>query len=87
MPNDRFEDFSWEALLRAAAALQRLIPDATLVGRTAAALFADHIIPDVRARFAELLSLLEQREAWTTARVRKPDGRLPPDSKPAQTSL
>lgn len=70
----------FDDVLRAAAALQRLIPEATLVGGSAAALFAghrrsedaDHIVADLRSRFDDLLTLLEQREDWTTARAQRP---------------
>lgn len=46
----------WEQLLSAAAHLQEILPDATLVGGTAVAIFAqhrlsrdaDHVLPDLR---------------------------------------
>ena len=59
----------WEQLLSAAAHLQEILPDATLVGGTAVAIFAkhrvshdtDHVLPDLRLRFDEVLA---QLEAW-----------------------
>jgi hypothetical protein len=70
----------WEALLIAASALQRLLPEAVLVGGTAAALRAghrvsldaDHVIPDLRTRFDAVLAELEGAAGWTTARVTRP---------------
>lgn len=70
----------WEQLLSAAAHLQRILPGATLVGGTAAAIFAkhrishdaDHVLPDLRARFDEVLAELESVAGWRTARVKRP---------------
>lgn len=70
----------WERLLSAARHLQRLLPDAVLVGGTAAALHAghrisldgDHVVRDLRERFDEVLALLESAAGWYTARVRRP---------------
>lgn len=53
----------WDDLLRAAARLQRIVPDAVLVGGTAAAEFArhrmsfddDHVVADLRDRFDSVL--------------------------------
>jgi hypothetical protein len=49
------KSFSWEALLSSAARLQKILPEAILVGGTAAALYAhhrvsldaDHVAPDL----------------------------------------
>ena len=57
----------WEQLLSAAAHLQEILPDATLVGGTAVAIFArhrvsrdaDHVLPDLRVRFDDVLAQLE----------------------------
>lgn len=73
-------EIDWEAVLRAAAELQKLVPGAVLVGGTAAALHArhrlsldaDHVIADLRQRFAELLQMLEARSDWVTNRVQPP---------------
>ena len=70
----------WEALLSSAAHLQRIVPEAVLVGGTAAASFAhhrvsmdhDHTLTDLRTRFDEVLATLESVAGWKTARVRRP---------------
>ncbi len=70
----------WEQLLSAAAHLQQLVPGATLVGGTAAAIFArhrvsydaDHVVSDLRKRFDEVLAQLESVAGWRTARVQRP---------------
>ncbi len=69
----------WEQVLSAAAHLQDL-PDATLGGGTAVAIFtqhrlsrdADHVLPDLRVRFDEVLAQLEAVAGWRTARVKRP---------------
>src|SRR4030095_6398171 len=70
----------WEHLLSAAAHLQEILPNATLVGGTAVAIFAQHrvshdadnVVPDVRLRFDEVLAQLEAVAGWRTARVKRP---------------
>src|SRR5918997_1261609 len=70
----------WEQLLSAAAHLQEILPDATLVGGTAVAIFAqhrlsrdaDHVLPDLRNRFDDVLAQLEAVAGWRTARVKRP---------------
>jgi len=70
----------WERLLTSAARLQRILPDAILVGGTAAALYADHrisrdtdhVLMDLRERFDEVLAQLESVAGWKTARIKKP---------------
>src|ERR1051325_9520225 len=70
----------WEQLLSAAAHLQEILPNATLVGGTAVAIFAqhrlsrdaDHVVPDLRHRFDEVLEQLEAVAGWHTARVKRP---------------
>jgi hypothetical protein len=70
----------WERLLGAAARLQGILPDATLVGGTAAALQAghrqsidaDHVVADLAGRFDEVLAELESAAGWKTARVKRP---------------
>src|SRR5215208_3122156 len=70
----------WEQLLSAAAHLQEILPDATLVGGTAVAIFAqhrlsrdaDHVLPDLRTTFDEVLAQLEAVAGWRTARVKRP---------------
>jgi hypothetical protein len=68
------------AVLEAAVRLQELVPDAVLVGGTAAALHAghrqslddDHVVADLRERYDEVLAVLEQTDGWVTARVKRP---------------
>lgn len=70
----------WEQLLSAAAHLQEILPDATLVGGTAVAIFAqhrlsrdaDHVLPDLRDKFDDVLAQLESVAGWRTARVKRP---------------
>jgi len=70
----------WEDVLSAAAHLQQVLPGTTLVGGTAAAIFAkhrvshdaDHVLPDLRRRFDEILAQLESVAGWRTARVQRP---------------
>lgn len=65
-------------VLAAAARLQEILPDAVLVGESAAAHHAghrvslddDHVLRDLRERFDEVLRSLEETEGWVTARVR-----------------
>lgn len=78
MPPDMLPD--WDELLSAAARLQQLLPDAVLVGGTAAAVHAghryshdaDHVLTDLKSRFDEVLQALESVAGWQTARVRRP---------------
>lgn len=68
----------FSAVLAAAERLQQVVPDAVLVGGTAAALYAhhrvsfgdDHILADLRDRFDHVLTCLEDSAGWVTARVR-----------------
>jgi len=70
----------WERVLSAAARLQRTLPDAVLVGGTAAAIYAGHrfsraadpVITDLRQRFDRVLVDLESVAGWKTARVQRP---------------
>jgi hypothetical protein len=67
----------WELVLSAAARLQRILPDAVLVGGTASATHrfsadADHVLTDLRTRFDQVLSDLEAVAGWKTARVQRP---------------
>lgn len=78
MPNAPMPE--WDALLSSVAHLQRILPDAVLVGGTAAALYAhhrvsvdhDHTLGDLKPRFDDVLAQLESVAGWKTARVRRP---------------
>lgn len=78
MPTDTLPD--WELVLSSAAQLQRILPDAVLVGGTASALYAqhrfsrdaDHVLADLKTRFDEVLATLESVAGWKTARVQRP---------------
>jgi len=78
MPNASLPD--WEKVLTSAAHLQRILPEAVLVGGTAAALYAghrfsadaDHVLPDLAQRFDRVLADLECVAGWKTARVQRP---------------
>jgi len=70
----------WDDVLAAAARLQALLPDAVLVGGSAASAHAghrvslddDHVLVDLRERFDDVLAQLEHDESWITARVNRP---------------
>jgi hypothetical protein len=80
MPTNTVPLPDWERVLSAAAHLQRVIPDAVLVGGTASAIHAghrmsrdaDHVVIDLRERFDEVLMQLESVAGWKTARVQRP---------------
>lgn len=64
-------------VLESAAQLQDVIPDAVLVGGSAAALYAgqresvdhDHVLADLQDRFEVVLEAMESTEGWVTNRV------------------
>ncbi|OYT90569.1 MAG: hypothetical protein CFE43_17685 [Burkholderiales bacterium PBB3] len=70
----------WELVLSSAARLQRILPEAVLVGGTASAIHAahrfsrdaDHVLTDLRSRFDAVLNELESVAGWRTARVQRP---------------
>lgn len=78
MPNAPLPE--WDALLSSVAHLREILPEAVLVGGTAAAIYAhhrvsvdhDHTLGDLRGRFDEVLAQLESVAGWKTARVRRP---------------
>jgi len=80
MPKITSEPPEWEEVLSSAAHLQRILPDAVLVGGTAAAIYAghrlstdaDHVLTNLRERFDQVLAELESVAGWKTARVRPP---------------
>lgn len=65
-------------VLESAAHLQQLVPDAVLVGGSAAALYAghrlsvdhDHVLADLADRFDLVLDAIESEDGWVTNRVR-----------------
>lgn len=71
---------SFKHVLQAAAELQARVPDAVLVGGTAAAIHAshrvsfddDHVLTDLTERFDQILEALESSDGWITARVQRP---------------
>lgn len=62
-------------VLESAARLQAVVPDAVMVGGSAAALWAshrtsfDHVLADLNARFGTVLEAIEATEGWVTNRV------------------
>jgi hypothetical protein len=80
MPKNTAPLPDWELVLSSAARLQRILPDAVLVGGTASAIHAGHrfsrdaghVPTDPRHRFDEVLSELESVAGWKTARVQRP---------------
>jgi hypothetical protein len=64
-------------VLESAASLQEVVPDAVLVGGSAAALWAnhrvsydhDHVLTDLAARFDAVLEAIEATDGWVTNRV------------------
>ena len=65
------------AVLESAARLQEVVPDAVLVGGSAAAVHAghrdsfdhDHVLPDLAERFDAVLSAIEETDGWVTNRL------------------
>lgn len=70
----------WERLLSAQALFQKNFPELVLVGGTAVALHtqhrvsidADHILPNLKKRFADVLRELEREAGWKTKRLEPP---------------
>ena len=70
----------WEELLSAQKIFQSDFPECVLVGGTAAALHAghrtsmdaDHIHPELKKQFGEILKILEQEAGWQTKRLEPP---------------
>lgn len=71
---------NWKDVLAASRRLQKLLPDAVLVGGSAAATHAahrvsfddDHVLDDLRERFDEILEHLERTKGWVTSRTARP---------------
>jgi hypothetical protein len=70
-------DPQFNAVMESAAHLQRLVPDAVLVGGAAAILYAghresrdhDHVVADLADRFEMVLEAVEKDEGWATNRL------------------
>lgn len=64
-----------DAVLASAARLQQIVPDAVLVGGSAAALYAhhrdsydhDHVLRDLQHRYAAVLEAVESTDGWATS--------------------
>lgn len=62
-------------VIESAARLQQAVPDAILVGGSAAALYArhresfdhDHVVADLSARYEQILEAVEATEGWVTS--------------------
>jgi hypothetical protein len=62
-------------VLRSAAQLQQLVPDAVLVGGAAAAMYAghresfdhDHVVADLASRYDQVLEAVEASDGWATS--------------------
>lgn len=76
----RSQEPDWEDVIAAAVRLQAHLPGTTLVGGTAAGLYArhrrsfdaDHVLVDLRDRFDAVRDELEALVGWRTARVVRP---------------
>lgn len=70
----------WERLLSAQMIFQSHFPECVLVGGTAAALHvghrhsidADHVLPDLKQHFADILHQVEAEAGWQTKRLEPP---------------
>lgn len=70
----------WEKLLSVQEIFQKRFPESVLVGGTAAALHAqhrisidaDHILPDLKEKFGEILKRVEKEAGWKTNRMEPP---------------
>lgn len=70
----------WERLLSSQVIFQSHFPEAVLVGGTAASLHAghrisidaDHVFPDLKKRFSDILKRVEQEAGWITKRIEPP---------------
>lgn len=70
----------WDDVIRAASRVQRILPDAILVGGSASAIHCkhrfsyddDHVIANLAPRFKSVLEQLEEVAGWRTNRLRPP---------------
>ena len=71
---------SWEDVISNISRVNTILPDAIIVGGTAAALHVEHrtsydidfVVKDLKERFDEILSKLESDVGWVTARIKPP---------------
>ena len=71
---------SWEDVISNIARVNTILPDAIIVGGTAAALHVEHrtsydtdfVVKDLKERFDEILAKLENDVGWVTARIKPP---------------
>ncbi|NNN12877.1 MAG: hypothetical protein HKL81_03895 [Acidimicrobiaceae bacterium] len=79
-PSSISNNSQWEDVLSSAARLQTILPQAVLVGGTAASIYAhhrlstddDHVLINLKQNFDEILAQLESVAGWTTARITRP---------------
>ena len=70
----------WRRLLEVERRLQSIVEGTILVGGAAAAIHAghrlsvdgDHVLPDLRERFDQVVASLEAEPGWRTSRLRRP---------------
>lgn len=70
----------WERVLSTAAYVRQIVPDAILVAGSAAAIYAkhrfsaddDHVVANLKDRFARVLTDLESVSGWNISRTRPP---------------
>ncbi len=78
--NSKQDKSDWERLLSAQMVFQEKFPECILVGGTAASLHAghrvsidaDHVLPDLKKRFSEILKRIEAEAGWRTSRMEPP---------------
>lgn len=78
--NKKNETQAWERLLSAQMVFQKRFPECILVGGTASALHAghrisldaDHIYPELKKYFSEILKKVEQESGWSTKKIEPP---------------
>lgn len=74
MPTSETFPDGLESVLESAARLQQIVPEAVLVGGSAAALYAghrtsfdhDHVLPDLAERYQVVLEACEATDGWAT---------------------
>ncbi len=80
MSKGKTKNSEWEKLLSTQMIFQSHFPECILVGGTAAALHAkhrvsidaDHVLPDLKKRFSEILKKVEEEAGWITKKLEPP---------------